>query len=290
MFSRILGIPLLLGAAIGVPYLATNGPHFENLWSGNSPPAGQRDNAGGSRGTIPLAGSVDAGNLQEKEFANVTLREAFRFDITREWVYQQWARKSTALSQLGLYGIRVALVTGTELQDVAGSLTYLFGQDGRLQQISFRGRTGDTTPLVMLATRRYGLQPQPTAIVGEQLYQVRRGDQVLSELRTRPSSVLKANSPHDSFEVKLELQRSDVTTPLPSQLPPLPALKQQSVSASAESTAQNAATADADTREDASGSEAEEKQSERDSWKAFFPRSRVPSEQVESLDKRGRLW
>jgi len=285
MFSRIIGIPLLLGAAVGVPYVATNGPDLGSLWNGITQPSETSDRRDGYRETgsldnLDLSASY-SGPSTAQRITNVTLQEAFRFDITREWVYQRWARKSTALSELGLYGIRVALVTGTELHDVAGSLTYLFGQDGRLQQISFRGRTGDTTPLVMLVSRRYGLQPQPTAIVGEQLFQVRSGEHVFSELRTRPISVLRTNSLHNSFMVNLELQRPDVTTPLPSQLPPLPAVTQQPV----ETDEQEIATDLAENEENG----AAEKSGE-ESWKAFFPRSRVPSEQIESLDKRGRIW
>jgi len=291
MFSRILGIPLLLGAAVGVPYVATNGPDLESLW-----PAQQSENSGNggenrkalSSGDSAL-GPAYSGNSNGQRVANVTLHEAFRFDITKEWVYQRWDRKSTALSKLGLYGIRVALVTGTELHDVAGSLTYLFGSDGRLQQISFRGRTGDTTQLVMLTTRQYGLQPQPTAIVGEQLFQVRSGEHVYSELRTRPNSVLRSNSLHSSFMVNLELQRPDVTTPLPSQLPPLPVVKQQPLP-EVESAAQKQVSNTANAGEGAGGDQTLEKRSGRESWKAFFPRSRVPGEQVESLDKRGRFW
>jgi len=284
MFSRILGIPVLLGAAVGVPYVATNGPDLESLW-----PSQQSDNSGNATGNReavlpgePALASTLPGTLAKPRVANVTLHEAFRFGITREWVYQRWERKSTALSKLGLYGIRVALVTGTELQDVAGSLTYFFGPDGRLQQISFRGRTGDTTPLVRLATSRYGLQPQPTAIAGEQLFQVRRGEHVFSELRTRPSSVLRSDSLHASFLVNLELQRSDVTTPLPNAEFGL-----RNADSGVKEIPQSATQAQkSEAGEDAS----EEETVEKEGWKAFFPRSRVPNEQVESLDKRGRIW
>jgi len=288
MFSRVLGIPLLLGAAVGVPYVATNGPDLEGLWSGAAQQLGQSGDASGQQAVIPTgspaqgADNSQASNFAEQRVANVTLREALRFDISKEWVYQRWARKSTALSKLGLYGIRVALVTGTELHDVAGSLTYLFGPDGRLQQISFRGRTGDTTQLVNLAARQYGLQPQPTAIAGEQLFQVRQGEHVYSELRTRPSSVLRTSSLHDSFMVNLELQHPDVTTPLPAVFLPLPEVKQP--------TAEVAAQEEAKILAEAGKQAAADESSAEDSWKAFFPRSRVTSEQVESLDQRGRLW
>jgi len=279
MFSRILGIPVLLGAAIGVPYVATNGPDLESLW----PSPQQAENSGNGSGDRE---ALLPGGSRVPRVANVTLHEAFRFDISREWVYQRWERKSTALSKLGLYGIRVALVTGTELHDVAGSLTYLFGQDGRVQQISFRGRTGDTTQLVMLASSRYGLQPQPTAIVGEQLFQVRRGEHVFSELRTRPNSVLRSSSLHDSFLVNLELQHPDATTPLPIAEFGLPNADSEVKKIPQPETKIPDPKAD----EDASEEQTVKKRSGREAWKAFFPRSRVPNEQIESLESRGRLW
>ena len=35
------------------------------------------------------------------------LADVLRLDISKEWVYQRWPRKSTALSELDLYGVRV---------------------------------------------------------------------------------------------------------------------------------------------------------------------------------------
>ena len=181
------------------------------------------------------------------------------------------SRKSTALSELGVFGIRVPLVTGTQIHDLAGSLTYFFDRAGRVQRISFHGTTGDTSQIAMLVVRGFGLQPQPTAVAGEQLFQVRVKDQVYSELRTRPAPVLWASSPHDSFAVDLDLQGPNATGPLPSRLPPLPAPVQPAAKNSA-------ATQDA--------SQAKSKES----WKAFFPRSRVPKQQVDGLDRRSELW
>ncbi len=168
--------------------------------------------------------------------------------------------------------------SGTQLHDLAGSLTYYFSESGRLERISFSGRTGDTTQLVMLVSQRYGLQPQPTVVVGEQLLQERYEEHVFSELRTRPAPVLWANSPHDSFTVELELQRPNATTPLPQRTPlaASPAVEQQ-------------AAALPDASEGASGEAAVEKTSE-EAWKAYSPRSRVPKGQVENLDRRGRFW
>src|SRR5690606_19717919 len=118
------------------------------------------------------------------------LSEVLRFDITKDWVYQRWDRKSTALADLELFGVRVPLVSGTQVDDIAGSLTYFFGADGRAKRISFRGRTGDTTQLATLLHQRFGLQAVPAVIAGQQLLQLRQGNEVISEMRTQTAPVL----------------------------------------------------------------------------------------------------
>ena len=207
-------------------------------------------------------------------------------NVSKEWVYQRWARKSTALSELGLFGIRVPLVTGTQYHDLAGSLTYFFGSDGRVRRISFHGTTGDTSQLVMLAAQQYGLQRQSTPVASEQLFQIRRQNQVFSELRTRPAAVLWVSSPHDSFAVDLDLQRPDVSTPLPSRLPPLPVVK---VPPLPQPVAGQAATAQNSNKTASSGS-SQQPVDPSEKWKPFFPRSRVPVKQVDNLDRHRRMW
>lgn len=294
MFSRILSVPILLAAAVGVPYVATHGPNMDGLLSrfqtsdSATPADAQGVPAKLVRSQVPQgpgAALYPTTTPLEGKRA-MSLQEVFNMNVSKEWVYQHWARKSTALSELGLFGIRVPLVTGTQLHDLAGSLTYFFGNDGKVKRISFRGTTGDTTQLVMLATRQYGLQQQSTPIASEQLFQIRRKSEVFSELRTRPAPVLWASSPHDSFSVDLDLQSPAATTPLPSRMLPLPVAKtpppqQPTLTAAQQRRASDAKQA-AESTEKAAKNE--------DSWKAFFPRSRVPKKQVESLERRGQLW
>jgi hypothetical protein len=137
----------------------------------------------------------------------IHLEEVFRFDITRDWVLLRWPRKSTALADEALFGIRVPLVTGTAIDDLAGSLTYYFDSAGHVQHIAFRGRTGDTRRLANVVVTRFGLQSQPAAVPGEQLYQILWNGRPQSELRTRPAAVLWSSSPHSSFDVVLRLER-----------------------------------------------------------------------------------
>ena len=69
------------------------------------------------------------------------------------------AAGSTGLTYLQLQGYRVPLVTGTTLADVAGSLTYYFNAQQRVQRITFRGTTGDPSVLATLLAQRLSFRP-----------------------------------------------------------------------------------------------------------------------------------
>jgi hypothetical protein len=147
-------------------------------------------------------------------------------DVTKEWVYAHWARKSTGLADPERFGIRVALVTGTSHADLAGSLTYYFNAHGQVDHISLRGRTGDTTQVVQLLTQRYDFKRQPPTRPGEQLFQVKWNGRVQSEFRSVPDEVLWSTSAHRSFLVELELERPGtnryVERPAPQLMIPTP--------------------------------------------------------------------
>ncbi len=303
MFSRLLSVPLLLAAAVGVPYVATNGPNMDGLFErfqGATSAAPSDVHADllrqvPPRQARPLVPQGPGAALYPtvtplEGLPAMSLQEVFNMNVSKEWVYQRWARKSTALSDLGQFGIRVPLVTGTQLHDLAGSLTYFFGNDGKVKRISFHGTTGDTTQLVMLAAQQYGLQQQQTPVAGEQLFQIRRESQVFSELRTRPAPVLWASSPHDSFSVDLDLQSADVTTPLPSRLLPLPVVKTPPPVPPKNILTPAQQRRARDAKLSAKSTEKEKTAKNKDGWKAFFPRSRVPKKQVEGLERRGQFW
>jgi len=173
-----------------------------------------------------------------------SLQEVLRFNVSKEWVYQNWERKSTGLSDPELFGIRVPLVTGTQRTDLAGSLTYQFDAQGQVQHISFRGRTADTTALVNFLVQTYQFQ-RMQAPAGEQLYQVRDGDRVYSELRTMPESVLLEASPLGSFGVVLELGRPGSNRTLQSQVPKLEIPEVATSTKPTEETGQTASPVDA---------------------------------------------
>jgi hypothetical protein len=140
--------------------------------------------------------------------------QVLRFDVSKEWVYANWDRKSTGPTDVGLFSVRVPLVMAPQLYALAGSLTYYFNGQGQVEHISFRGRTGDSTQLVQLLTSRYQFQRSESR-TGEQIYQVQYKGQPQSELRTHPESVLWLNSPNQSIAVELELARPGSTRVLP---------------------------------------------------------------------------
>jgi hypothetical protein len=107
---------------------------------------------------------------------------------------------------LDLFGVRVPVVTGTSIADLAGSLTYYFDANGQVQHITFTGRTGDTSRLIAFLMQTYQFH-RSTAPAGEQIFQVTGNGGVVSELRTRPEAVLWSTTPHASFAIELELAR-----------------------------------------------------------------------------------
>ena len=221
----------------------------------SSPPAigsyGQQQSATATRLPItpPLAplspqipGSPTAAArvpLNGTQFTSID--QVLRFDVSKEWVYQNWDRKSTGPTDVGLFSVRVPLAMAPQLYALAGSLTYFFNAQGQVEHISFRGRTGDSTQLVQLMTSRYQFQRvgSPT---GEQVFQAQYDGQVQSELRTHPESVLWLNSPNQSIAVELELARPGSTRVLPPRPTGFEALQAaQAQQAAAAAAAQSAA-------------------------------------------------
>jgi hypothetical protein len=150
--------------------------------------------------------------------------------------------------------------------------------------MTFTGRTGDTSQLAAIAHQRFGLQAQPTPIAGEQLLQYRNGDDVLSELRTRPAPVLWSSTPHESFAVELVIQHPHTAKPLQSPLMSSPAVSPAPQPAPAAAAVPPNQAAAAPAAAPPAAPPAEEP-AEPLGWKAFFPRSRLPKAQVNNLDQ-----
>jgi hypothetical protein len=136
------------------------------------------------------------------------LHEVLSFDRTPAWVLGNWPRVTTSLADLQTQGYRVPLVTGTREADLAGSLTYYFGNQ-RLERILFQGTTGDARQLVTLLGAQFGFSRELTDDPSVYLYRVRRGSRVVSELRIKPAPVIRKSEGNARFDVNLYLERAE---------------------------------------------------------------------------------
>lgn len=216
MILRRLAFAGLLGGAAAGPYVASQAPGaLEGVWGpNNGAAAAEADPVPGALASPNLGAPGGPGSPIYKSPAplggpvGLSLEQAFDWNVTRNWVYSQWARKSTGLADPTLFGVRVPLVTGSGMTDLAGSLSYYFDRNGAVQRIRFQGRTADTSRIIHLAATRFGMQPRQPNTPGDQLLQSVEGNQLRGELRTRPEGTLWATSPHSSFDVRFEATRN----------------------------------------------------------------------------------
>ncbi len=135
-----------------------------------------------------------------QDFAHV-----FNFHATPRWIIETWPRVSTTLADLRLEGMRVPLVTGSRVDDLAGSLTFYFDQEKVLQRITFQGTTGDERRLVAMLQQALNFEPEPS--VAGSMYMVKWNGEPVSVLRVEPAPVIDANLPHTRLSVHLEINR-----------------------------------------------------------------------------------
>jgi hypothetical protein len=227
MFRRGFFFFFVMCAAVGVPYVATEWGKVSQ-WFGN-----QASAAGATPGKppYPAAGTVGVGGAgypPPAEMLNntaptvsmpglpateaeinappvVELADALRFDVTASWILGRWPRVTAGLPDAGLQGYRVALVSGTQEDDLAGSLTYYFNRNHVCQRITFQGTTGDARELIAMLTTRYGFERQTSDDPSVYLYQIRWNGRATSELQVRPSRIIRASEPTARFEVLLAM-------------------------------------------------------------------------------------
>ena len=209
MFGRT-GFAMVLAGAVGAPYLMSSG--VEGLTSAK--PAAESSPSDASAATDPpvdpanVAAQLDSPALAEPAPA-IPLEEVFRFDHTTAWVLGHWPRISAGLAELDMQGYRAPLVTGGRTDDLAGSLTYYFNKRQRVQRITFFGTTGDARRLVALLALRHGFVREIADDPSLFLYRVRQNRKVISELRIKPTSVVRADAPYSRFELALFIERPE---------------------------------------------------------------------------------
>ncbi len=224
MFRRLLFLSFMSGA-IGVPYLLSSS---SNIWTSVKSKFSSSDDGGGAntpdtdaalaateaQQPAGLAGTPQAQFLQRpakpKDIEGApaqNLAEILHFNGTPDWVVQRWPRVTTGLAHPELQGYRVPLVTGTAEDDLAGSLTYYFDGNSRVEYITFHGVTGDPRKIIALVMRNYGFQPERTDDPRLTLYMVKWNGKPVSELRIETARVLRADQPNLRYRVDLALKR-----------------------------------------------------------------------------------
>ena len=149
----------------------------------------------------PFAAAIDSLPLP-------SLSEVLRFDVTVEWVMQRWPRVSTGLPYLQLQGYRVPLVTGTTVADLAGSLTYYFNAQQRVERITFHGTTGNPSALITILSGQYHFVRRLTNDPGLVLYEtVDASNRPAGTVKIRSAKVVRADQPYSRFEVDLVMDR-----------------------------------------------------------------------------------
>jgi hypothetical protein len=135
--------------------------------------------------------------------AGISMAEALRFDINPQWVAEQWSRVTTRLPDAEYQGLRVPLVTGTELYDLAGSLSYYFNEQNQMERLGLMAYTGDFEPLAALVQQRFGLTRY--ASVGPGLFMSFQQGQPIGVLHVEEPPVVTSGSPQARYRVELEL-------------------------------------------------------------------------------------
>lgn len=224
MIGRPIRFFVLLGAAAGIPYAWFNqdfAPTVKGKLQGWKTAIQQRDwSFGGSSVTDPSKTFLRKDKLPGVSFAPPEttsvltggigeLEQLLQFDVTPGWIVERWSRVSTIRSDTGLDGMRVALVTGTNVEDIVGSLTYYFDTRQRLQRITFDGLTGDDRALVNLILQQFNLRPEPA--LGAGLYIARWNGQPTGVLRISHAPVVRSQRPHERLEVMLELNQPSIS-------------------------------------------------------------------------------
>lgn len=197
----------VLGGVAVLPYLASSSSGLRGMLGRAVPPPSVDDNL--SLTTADAVGPLGPGaNPTSPQHVPVrTLEDVFRFDVTTAWILGHWPRVSAGLAEIDTQGYRVPLVTGTSEADLAGALTYYFNPKQQIERITFNGATGDTRRLVALLTSRFGFHREATDDPSLFLYQVKDDREVISELKIKPTRIVRNDAPHSRFEVALRIQR-----------------------------------------------------------------------------------
>jgi hypothetical protein len=203
MFQRPVLLIGLLVAAVAVPYLLLDKNVAQSARGQWQRLVGKPEKeAAAAAPAAPVAATAVAYSAPP-----VGVEEAFRFEIQPPWVLARFPNVSTVAGDPKQLGMRVALVTGTRPDDLAGSLTYYFDQHHQLQRITFTGRTGDARRLLGALVPVHGLKSLPTT--GAAHYVAGDAKKPTSQVTVTYLPAMPSES-NTRLEVAVDLRRSDV--------------------------------------------------------------------------------
>ncbi|HEY6565477.1 MAG TPA: DUF6690 family protein, partial [Pirellulaceae bacterium] len=236
MNGRSILFLAVVAAAVIVPYRIVHGPRssgqaargwWDSMWtddamssSTSSPIPGGSSWFDASHSLQKLPSSDQRGHSQTWNPSTSTaattasptgprfrsLAEILRFDVTPNWVMQQWPLVWTRFKDGDLSGLRVTLVSGTRPTDLAGALTYYFDRQLAAQRIAFQGYTGDPSEVSTVATQQCGLSVEPISS-GKCLAIRNQARQVHSGLWIRTPVRVSQGDPLRRFVLEFELTR-----------------------------------------------------------------------------------
>jgi hypothetical protein len=200
MFTRPMLFLGVLAASIVVPYIALNEQLAETA-------RGQwKRLTGGGHPADEDLGDTDR-PLASIAAVGPPIEQALRFDLTPQWVATHWPHVTTIVGDAEELGMRVAWVSGTRPDDVAGSLTYYFDKHHQLVRITFTGLTAEPRRLLAAVVGPYGLKSQPTTNAAH--YLSGEANDPTSEVIVNHLPVLVSSEAAPRAEISLVLGRRD---------------------------------------------------------------------------------
>jgi hypothetical protein len=222
MLKRLFFLTFMM-SMVGAPYVFSSSSEWWNSLTSKFSSSAKSDKAPAAGGSLaPARGAgylatIEQGHAAQAEATSRnrnlegaparSLEEILQFEGTPAWVMARWPRVTAGLAELDLQGYRVPLVSGTGPDDLAGSLTYYFNKDQKIERIIFHGTTGDPRKLITLVTSKYSFLHEPTSDPSLSLFQAKWHGKPHSELRIRPARVVRADQPHVRYEVDLAMKR-----------------------------------------------------------------------------------
>lgn len=213
MFGKRLRFVTMIGIAAGIPYVWLNEQLAATVKQGWNSVSQSVPSFSSSMTTADWSGENTRSTVGQpavtESFRPATmatvhpLDEVVRFDVSPRWVTERWERVSTVRAEQDLVGLRVPLVSGTEVNDIAGSLTYYFNAQQQMRRLTLHGETGDERKLVDYALKHFGLLPEPS--LGAGVYILRWNAKPMNVLRVTHAPVVRADAPHSKYRIEMEI-------------------------------------------------------------------------------------